>query len=99
MHRIHRSSHHFYRAQPEIKKVKNQLGFTQQSDLSSELNKSPGYQVREKNERKSGNEGDRRKVCRRILRKNVLIECRSGLTRRIRRTRANDMLDNIYVKT
>jgi hypothetical protein len=38
---------------------------------------------------------DRRKICRRVIQQPVLVELRSGIERRRRRTRAGDMIDHI----
>ncbi|MEI7455126.1 MAG: hypothetical protein WCK93_00250 [Nitrosomonadales bacterium] len=41
--------------------------------------------------------GDRRKVCQRIVRKPVLVDFRSGIHRRCRNSRGDDMVEHISV--
>ncbi|HCI53645.1 MAG TPA: hypothetical protein DE312_10090 [Gallionella sp.] len=41
--------------------------------------------------------GDRRKICQRILRKPVLVDFRSGVHRRCRNLREDDMVEHVSV--
>lgn len=45
--------------------------------------------------RRSSLEGDRRKVCQRILHKPVLVELRSGINRRRHNLREDDMIEHV----